>query len=334
MNYDPNHSILIIGKSDIRGAGIIKNFKKYEDVVDYYGEDSTITKAYYNAKFIGVQTIFTTVFSSYSDFTNIANILSQNDFGYIVPVDIYISQDYNNPYRGNIRTSYLQYLLEQMPYDSNNIFVVTDKHASLYEDMDAFITDMHNKIVKLKDRILKTTNLRNLIYVDNNLKDYDWANVVVASLLAVSDIPDYPAIPEDISLGEPIFTIAPIDVTDEQVYFAEHVDNKVTVENLLNFDTKGTLKPVVVDKIIRYMLRQFNFNEFIGKPYNELRRTRIQNKLRQYLENWKGYVIRKYQIDSVAAKYDNNNPGTVRIVCNYRVQPKNTIEWYRGEITL
>ena len=120
--------------------------------------------------------------------------------------------------------------------------------------------------------------------IDDNLKDYDWANVVVVSLLAISDIPDYPVIQEDISLGETVFTIILINVTDEQVYFAEYVDNKVMVENLLNFDMKGTLKPVFVDKIIRYMLYLFNFNEFIGKPYNKLSYTRIQNKLWQYLE--------------------------------------------------
>lgn len=334
MDYDPNHSLLILGQSDTRGAAIVKRFNNYDEVAEYYGEDSTITKAYYDAKFIGVETIFTMAYNVYSDFTNIANVLSQNDFGYIAPVDIYISQDYNNPYRGNIRTSYLQYLLEQMPYGSNNIFVVTDKHASLYEDMDAFVNDMHDKIMTLKNYILGTANKRNLIYVDNNLKDYEWANVIVASLLAISDIPDYPEVPDEITIGKPIFTIAPIDINDEQVYFANHTDNKVTVENLLNFDVKGTLKPVVVDKIIRYMMRQFDFREFIGKPYNELRRVRIKTKLREYLEDWKGYILANYEIDSVSAEYDRKHPGTVRIICRYRVQPKNTIEWYRGEITL
>lgn len=333
-SYDPNHSVLIIGQSDIRGTGIIKQFDRYEDVADYYGKDSSITEAYYNAKFIGVPTIFTTVFSKYSDFTNLVTILNQNDFGYIAPIDIYISQNYNNPYRGNIRTSYLQYLLEQMPYSSKNIFIVTDKHASLYEDMDAFVTDMHDKIKTLKNNILSTANRRNLIYVDNNLSEYKWANVVAASLLAISDIPDYPTVPDTLSIGEAIFTIAPIDITDEQVYFAEHVNNTVSIENLLNFDDKGTVKPVVVDKIVRYMSRQFDFHEFIGKPYNELRRVRIKNKLTEYLEDWKDYILKDYKIDSVTAEYDKTNPGTVRIMCRYQIQPKNTIEWYNGVLTI
>ena len=334
MSYDPNHSILIIGQSDIRGAGIIKNFNTYDEVTDYYGIDSTIADAYYTAKFLGVSTVFTTVFNKYSDFMNLVNVLNQNDFGYVAVVDIYVSQDYNNPYRGNIRTSYLQYLLEQMSYDSNNIFIVTDKHASLYEDMDAFIDDMHKKITKLKNNILPTANRRNFIFVDNNLKDYKWANVITASLLAISDIQNYPKVPDTVSIGEPIFTIAPIDITDEQVYFAKHADGTITVENLVNFDQKGTVKPVVVDKIIRYMSRQIDFSSFIGKPYNELRRVRIENKLKQYLEDWKNTILKDYKVDSVTAEYDKKNPGTVRILCQYRVQPKNTIEWYRGEITL
>lgn len=334
MNYDPNHSILIIGQSDIRGVGIVKEFDTYEACAAYYGSDSTVSKAYATAKFLGVPKIYTTVYHVYSDFTALVNVISQNDFGYIVPVDIYISQDYNNPYRGNIRTSYLQYLLEQMPYDSNNIFVVTDKHASLYEDIDAFLDAMRGNIARLKSRLLQSVNLRNLIYVDNNLVDYEWANVIVGSLLAISDIPNYPEVPIDKSIGDPIFTIAPIDVSDEQVYFAKHADGSVSIENLLNFDAKGTLKPVVVDKIIRYMLRIFDFHEFLGKPYNELRRVRIQNKLKDYLENWVGYIIAEYAIDSVTAEYDAKHPGTVRILCRYRVRPKNTIEWYRGEIIL
>lgn len=69
--------------------------------------DSTITKSYYTAKFLGVPTIFTMSYRNYSDFTAISSIFQQNDFGYIVPVDIYLFEYYNNPYRGNIRTYYL-----------------------------------------------------------------------------------------------------------------------------------------------------------------------------------------------------------------------------------
>lgn len=296
--------------------------------------DSTITKSYYTAKFLGVPTIFTMSYRNYSDFTAISSIFQQNDFGYIVPVDIYLSEYYNNPYRGNIRTYYLQYLWEQLPYDSNNIILATDKHASLYEDMDAFLTDMSGKILSLKQHVLPSVNLRNFIMVDNNLKDCNWANLIVASLLAVSDIPDYPKIPEGLTISDPIFTIAPIDVTDEQVYFAKHTGNTITIENLLNFDVKGVTKPVIVDKILRYMMRTFDFQEFLGKPYSEVRRVKIQRKLQDYLEEWKDYILVDYKIDSVSAEYDPKVPGTVRIICRYRVQPKNTIEWYRGEIIL
>lgn len=328
-DVDRNHNMLIIGKSTTRSAGQLQYFETADACDNYYGSDSTISKYFRVANNMGVEDIFTVSFSTYTDFMNIVELLQQYDFTYIAPVDIYASEYYNNPYRNNRKTYYLQYLVEQTKGRCNSTFLVTDKHASLYEDIDAFITDMSSILSSFKNAFAKNSDRASIIFVDNNLENYEWANAILAAMLCIADIPEYPT---SEVIGNAIFEIDPVDISDEQVYFKNHTLGSTSVENLLNLADKGLIKLVVVNKILKYMARTMDFDEFIGKLYSAYQKLLIQKKLEEYLTLWDDWIIYDYEIESVTSRAFSD--GTVHITLRYTVWPKGTTESYTGEVVI
>lgn len=328
-DIDRNHNMLILGKSETRAAGQLQYFETISACEKFYGNNSTIASCFRAAKTIGVTDVFTVSFSTYTDLMNIVQLLQQYEFTYIAPVDILTSEYYNNPYRNNKRTYYLQYLMEQIDGKTDSTFLVTDKHASLYEDIDAFINDMSEIVFRFKNSFTKNSIRANCIFVDNNLERYKWANVILAAMLCISDIPEYPVYD---NLGPAIFDIDSADTTDEQVYFKNNTLIPTSVENLLNLADRHLIKIVVINKILKYIARNMDFSEFIGKLYTPYQRTAIQKKLQQYLNLWNGWIIYRYTIDSITSKAFSD--GTVHITMRYTVWPKGTTEAYTGEVVI
>ena len=327
---DRFHNMLIIGYSDKKAPGEIKYFNTTQECMKYYGADNTISKCYETAKIMGAPNIFTCCFHSYTDFTDIVEVLQQYDFTYICPVDIYVSEYYNNPYRNNRKTFYVQYLLEQMQNQNNSIVIATDKHASLYKDLDAYLSDMSSKLYELKQSFYTdNANLHNFLFVDNNLKSEEWANVILAAMFCVTDIPDYPSYDD---LGDTVFHIERWDVPDEQIYFQDHHIKHTSVENLLNLAPIGLTKICVIDRILKYMARSLDFSEFIGRLYSAYQVSLIEKKLQTYMDEWKGWILDKYEIGKTEVRPDVI--GTMRIVLHYTVWPKGTTESYQGEVVI
>lgn len=321
--------MLILGKSD-RSPAVLKYFETYEACHAYYG-DGTISDAYYTARFIGAPHIFTMSFQKYSDLTQCADILKQQDIAYIVPVDLFASEFYNNPYRGNVKTYYVQYLLEQMQDLNSSVLIVTDKKADLYKDMPSFVTDMSGKITALKKAFRSNVDLSRFVFTDNNLESYDWANVILAAALCIADIPDYPQI-TDVSIGNAVWEISHPDIPDEQVYFQNHYLIPTSIENLLNFAPASDIKLVPVFRILTYISRELDFSQFLGKFYSDYQKAKIKDRLTKYMEGWVGWIIDDYTIESVSV--EQTQPNAVRVVLRYKVQPKYTAEWFQGEVVL
>jgi hypothetical protein len=328
-NLDLDHTLVLIGECTERASACIQCFDNYTSCAKYYGEDNTISKSYFIAQTMGVTDILTISYSNIEDISNIADVLQQYDFTYICLLDILASEYFNDPYKNNKRTFYAQYILEQMHNNNNSIVIATDKHASLYEDMDAFIDDMSFKLSEIKKSFIPGINLRNFIFVDNNLKDYEWANVILASMLCIVDIPEYPSYP---NIGNAVFDIDACDIHDEQIYFKTNTLLPTTAENLLNISDTGITKVIVLDRIVKYIERSLDFSDFIGKLYSAYQRDAIKKRLKQYLDSWNGWLIYKYTIDSVETQ--GNPDGTMRIILRYTIWLRGTTESYGGEVVL
>jgi hypothetical protein len=115
---------------------------KYKEVLKEYG-DSELTSAFKTLKDLGAPYVFLCNCRENYDYLDMAETLRANDFTYIVPISLNMSEEFDDP-KTERRISYIEYMLEKIGRVNNSVFLVTDKHASLYEDIDAFISDMNS----------------------------------------------------------------------------------------------------------------------------------------------------------------------------------------------
>ena len=318
VNRHKNMLIIGSGKTNYM-LNQITYFETYKSVLEEYGE-SNLSAAFKVAKDFGVKDVFVMNIKNLYDYFDIVTLLKHNDFAYIVPVDLLMSDTYRDAYRDNRKVTYFQYLLEAIGKLNDSTFVVTDKHASLYEDVDAFLDDMHGLHNSFKAAITPNVHGQNIVFVANNLKEHAMANVVLASALCVSDLDIYPSG----SFGDAIFDIDAFDVAGDIAYFKSHTLRDTTVENLVNYCSQGPEKIVTIDRIIKYIKREIDFTEFKGKTYTGYQKLRIEKKLKVFLNALEGYVLDKYHIESITAYQDA--PGTVTVLNRFDIWPVNSIE--------
>ena len=319
---DKHSNLLLLGKGRTNySLKEISYETSYDEVLERYGE-SDLSKAFKIAKDMGVEHIFMMNLKNSYDYFDISEVLKQGDFTYIVPVSVYMSDVFTDSYQGGKFVSYIAYLLSLVSVNKNeSVIIATDKHASLYEDLDAFIEDMGTAESLFRKSCGSGMNLENIIFIGNNSEKNDMAHVMLASALCVEDIPDYPTG----NFGKAIFDIDSFDNPGNWAYFKNHSDAATTVENLLNFLPKGSEKIVTVSRILKMIKREIDFSEFCGKSYSEYQRMRIERKLDLYLSGLKDYVIYKYEIHSVQGFKDIYNKGTILVKNVFDVWPVNCL---------
>ena len=318
INVHKNMLIIGSGKSNYM-LKQVAYFDTSEAVLENYG-DSKLTDAFKIAKGFGVENIFLMNIKNLHDYFDITSTLRQNDFAYIVPVDLMMSDGYSDLYRNNRYVTYFQYFLDEISTFNDSTIVVTDKHASLYEDLDAFIDEMISLATSFNSGVAKDTQGQNFIFVANNLVNYSMANVVLASALCVCDLDIYPTL----NFGPAVFNIDTFDVPGDLVFFKNNVIAESTIENLLNFGKVGPEKIVTIDRIIKYIKREIDFSEFKGKNFTGYQKLRIEQKLTKFLQSLKGYILDDFYIESVTAYKDE--PGTVTVLNRFDIWPINSIE--------
>ena len=293
----------------------------YEEVLKNYGE-SDISNAFKIAADMGVTDIFILNLRSSRHYLEVEEVIKHCNFSYIVPVSVYMSDLLTDIYRDNYSTSYIAYLLALTSVKFNeSVIIATDKHASLYENIDAFLEGQ-----KAEDIFRKSCGrgmkYENIVFTANNLKDSKYSNVNLAAALCVKEIYEYP----EYNFGEAEFDIDKNDKPGCWAYFKNHVSEDTTVENLLNFLPSGAEKIVFISRIIKMIKRELEFNEYVGKKYSEYIRLKIHQKLDRYLNSLVGTCLYKYRINSVEGYSDTNNKGCVIVETDSEIWPVNCIE--------
>ncbi len=190
-------NILILGSAKTRNErNNIINPINPNIAKDLYGEDSQLYDAYKTAYDI-TQTpnIYTVNCYTLDDYINILGNVIQYDFNFIVPLginfrEILYSSDTNE------EKYYSSIVLEAMyQTESLSTLIMTDYHASDYEDIDYYLTDQKNIVSKF---ISKNNNYNilnnsgsNLIFTLNMLEGIEKANVIIAALLSINDSSKY-----------------------------------------------------------------------------------------------------------------------------------------------
>lgn len=126
------------------------------------------------------------------DYLLIAPLLSEYDFSYIIPLDIFLSDYFFDSLNDGKRTYYLKQVIKQTAGKNHTIFLVTDKHASLYQNMDLFLDEMHQNETKFRGSSDFSLVKENLIFVANNLQEVPWGNVWLARMILNTEANEYP----------------------------------------------------------------------------------------------------------------------------------------------
>ena len=322
ISINKHSNMLIIGKATTSYSYKTITYQNdYDFVLKNYG-DSDLTEAFKIAQDNLVEDIFLLNIQDNYDLFDVVEDLKQHDFTYIVLINTFISDFYYDSYNYNKKTYYIEYLLKEIKNSNDSIFILTDKHASLYEDQEAFLKDMNLISNNINENISTYINKENLIFVANNLIDYKMSNVILAAALCTTDISLYPTS----NFGDAIYLIDQYCDTFNFAYFKGHISIPTTVENLLNFSDLGPEKIVSIQRIIKMIKREMSFNEFCGRLYNEYQKLLIYRKIENYLRQLVDYVIYRYDITSINPYKDPKNPCTVIVVCTIDVWIKNCLE--------
>ena len=321
VNFNKHKNLLILGKA------ATNNYRKtivyadnYNKVYNAYG-DSELTEAYKIAKDFGAPYVFLCNCRQEYDYLDLADTLRDSDFAYIVPISIYISDEFDEP-KTERKISYIEYLLEKMGKYNESVFVVTDKKADLYETMDDFIEESNSIAETFKKKIRYPANPEDVIYVANNLVDYKMANLPLAISLCTTEPYEYPTL----DFGDAIFLLDQYENIGNWAYFQGHKVRSTTVENLLNFKNICPEKIVFISRIIKIIKRELDFSDFVGKQYSEYRRLNIHNKLKEYLDSIMNTLIYKYNIIHTKAYKANTEKLSVIVENVFEVWPVNCTE--------
>jgi len=317
-----NKTLLIIGKAKKNWAPkeIVLAYDEEEVKKNYKGGD--LVDAYLRASEAGVTDIFLMNIQKDSDYFDILDTLKNNDFAYVVFSSLYLSDTFHDVLDSHKRIhNFFAYFLGYISSSNNSTFIVTDKHASLYEDIDAYLDDMRSIKKIFLSHCSGRAKLNNIIFVMNNLKGNKFANVDLAASLVISDLNEYPHYP----FNDTVFHIDPWDNPEDIAYFRDNVTRETTIENLVNLSQDTTPEKVVfIDRIIKALKREIDFQEFKGRFYSEYQKLLLNQKLDQYLSSLIGYTLRDYNIDSIEAFKDG--PAAVQLVARLFLYPINCLE--------
>ncbi len=290
----------------------------FEEVREVFG-DCELTKAFEHLCSDDMSDVFLMNVENLHGYMKVAQLIGEYDFAYVVPLNLLLSDSFYDPTQSGRKTYYAQYLAQQKGPGIDSLYLINDAHASLYEDIDAFLEDMDNKRVSFKNNLLSNTPYDDIIFVANNIESLEWSNVELAKMIRNTTPAVYPRSSDN---PRAVFDIDFTDSVGDMAYFKYHMDGNLTVENLLTlYPYEEPLKVFTIYRICLYIGRELDFSEHTGVKYTPYRKKMAQQIVDEYLASIKGKLITDYEIISVYAALDRYHPGTVKIVIKYKISP-------------
>lgn len=316
------NSLLIIGSGE---NGYLLNEiykpKNESDVYKCYG-DSDLSFAYSDAVKYGATNIFVMNCHKTTDFVKGIIHSCNYNFSYISIVGIKLSDTFYSEAYDKIM-HYAELCLRE-GIKTNSVFVFTDEHASLYENIDAFIDDMTNKTVRFKSVNSGILEYRgtNIIFCANSLEDSKYANVVTASRIVSSNVSEYPEPISDVSVFDFDFDDFLIQ---EICYFKNNILTGTSIENLYNFKKESdAAKVVVIDRVIKYIEKKIDLSDIMGKLYSKYLEMTLYDKVDDFLRKLLNEIILDYSIEEIRFIPDENMTGRLEVIIV--ITPYNSLE--------
>lgn len=316
------------GSSDLKAREILLPRGK-EEALAFYG-NSELYKAYCLLFDMNVVNIYTCNCYSESDYLRATDKIIHYDFDFFIPIGIFFSDKFYNPLTDS-NEYYAEFFVKQLA-EVNNLTTVlmTDRHASLYEDFDSFIFTM-NKIeqdftsdLNIRDKSLLANFGNNLNFIYNNIEDVPYSNVLLGALYCTRDYANY--FP-DVKEKNVVFNINNIDVQGLRgMYFKyNYYTNTITVENPFNFKVELDIYAnALIDDIIKMAIRAIDLSKYKGMLYTPYVCMQIKDDITRTLSQLSGKIIKSYKINDVS--FRKTGPTSGYIVADYSITPYGTLE--------
>ncbi len=325
-------NILILGKAKTDKKRLeILNPKDESEAMTYYGE-SDLYNAFKDAYKITKDNNIYTLNTYYTtDIIESIDLILQYDFNYIVPTSFFISDFFINP-KTEIKTSYLSFYLSELAnVRSFSTVITTDRHSSLYEDIDDYVYEMRDKIEDLcltnSSRFNNYGN--NAIFVLNNFKKIEFSNVILAAILSQVKYAEHPQ-ELDSSEYSLVYDIDYRDIlSNDMSYFKYNpCDNDVTIDNFYNLRTiYDEYKIVMIDETIKELYRRIDLDEYKGRLYTPYMKVSIETKVKKILEVAKHSIIEDYKIKKIEFVKTGKTSGYINI--ELFVKPYGSVEYLK-----
>lgn len=333
LKIDKNKkNILILGKASTDKKRLeILNPKNDSEAMTYYGQ-SDLYNAYKEAyKITKDNNIYTLNTFYITDVIEAIDLLIQYDFNYIVPTSFFISDFFIDP-RTELKTSYLAfYLSELAKVRSFSTILTTDRHASLYEDIDDYIYEMRDVVEELCE--VNSSKFdefgNNAIFVLNNFKGIEFSNVVLAAILSQVKYAEHPSQLNDLDY-KLVYDFDYNDIMSKNISYFKHnlYEEDITIDNFYNLRTTyDEYKIVMIDETIKALYRLIDLEEFKGRLYTPYVKIMIETKLKKYLEDSTGSLIKDYKIKKIEFIKTDKSSGYINI--ELFVMPYGSVEYLK-----
>ncbi|MEG1494732.1 MAG: hypothetical protein RR406_00310 [Bacilli bacterium] len=331
FNINSKKKILIAGPAinTYKAREIILPVNKNE-VLSLYGE-SPIYDAYcllidnFNLTNVYVSNCFAN-----SDYIRLTDKIIHYDFDFFAPIGIYFGDKFYNPLEDKDQY-YNEYILTQLSIvKSLTTLIMTERHASLYEDFDHYISSMNDvETFFMENHNFDTSDFlnlygNNLLFIYNNLKDIPHANVVLAGLFANRDYAKYLTA---LKMNTAVFDIDSFDIMGlRAMYFKNNTYVKnITVENTFNFrSTQDIYSNALIDDIIKSTIKSVDLESFKGKLYNQYTALQIESTVNNSLKVLNGVLFKEYTINKIGFKKTEIGAGA--IIVDFSIVPFGTLE--------
>ena len=321
-------TILLIGIDNKKvNLNEVKEYTKRYELTDTYGEDSVFFKPFCILQDeFEVDSVSILNLDSWDDLKDEEELFRQHFFTYIIPLNLRLADSYDNIFEQK-RYLYSQLLVWMTGREPSTI-VMTGVHASSFNTLTEYLA-YEKEQINATDGYLYNLQKNNLIYVSNGLKQYDNAAVILTGIL-LNDISDYP-LPD--FLGEAYWDMDYCDVNMDLVWFRNNHLRETTIENLKNFTDDLLIKSVMVDRIIKWLKRNWpDMSDYIGTAFSDYKLVAIVEKTETYLKSLVNWIIYDYNIVSVSTEQYTDS--SIGIHIRYEIWPKFTTEKYVDEVIL
>ena len=103
------------------------------------------------------------------------------------------------------------------------------------------------------------------------------------------------------------------------------ISNYSSIEQLLNFrPVDDVYKKILIDILVKHVVKQLDLSEFNGTLYNPYVKVRIDTKVNKIMSNMKNIVFQDYKIKSIA--FEKVDIGVGNIIIDISIVPFSLLE--------